>query len=227
MKRFTIRRAGVVLVALVSLAACSNDGIPANGSMPGALTKRITSYSGDEFYAFVQKLAFNGGQDRARDCRNNPTCTTTVRVDDVTTQDSIGRATAPQYGTVYVRANNEYYMIISADSAKGLQWRLERLDTTPNARRHVSVGTGPFVGCKHKWLKGARADFKSCERAATASDSAVVRIPSGPSARKAAVSARPEAAFRMERGELAAFGVRRTCSVRRSAWRAGRGVQRA
>ena len=168
--------------------------------MPGTLTKSIDAYTGDEFYDLVKKLSFSGGQDRQRNCKNDqgcggasPTKHTNVRVDAVTTQDSIDASSAGQYGTVYVRALNkggapearygmlpgskyEYYMIITADSTgRGMRWRLEQLDTTPKARAHSSFGTGAFVPCNHKWAAGARADFKTCANAASAHDS-VIRL---------------------------------------------------
>ena len=70
-------------------------GAPAS-VMPGALTKAIDSYTGDELYEFVRKLQFSGGQERERKCKNDPACSnarspkqTRVAVDAVTLQDSI------------------------------------------------------------------------------------------------------------------------------------------
>ncbi len=165
-------------------------------ALPGDLTKPIDDYTGDEFDAFVKKLKFSGGHERTRKCKTDAGCSgsqptrhTSVLVDAVTTQDSIGASNAPQFGVVYVRAINkgdateerygmvpgkqyEYYMIIAADSTgTGMQWRLEQLDTTPQARKHTNFGTGAFVGCNHQWVAGARADFKSCTGAASAHDS--------------------------------------------------------
>ena len=208
MSRFPFRRAVVAVAGVVVFAACSKDAPSADSAaalarapaaakaMPGALTKPIDAYSGDEFYAFVQKLDFSGGQTRERNCKNNPACDgptpskhTTVQVDAVTTQDSIAPSTVPQNGVVYVRALNKgdaeearygmlpgsniaYYLIVTADAAKkAMQWRLEMLDNTPNARRHASVGSGQFVGCAHKWTAGAKADFKTCANAASGRDS--------------------------------------------------------
>ncbi|MEP6732894.1 MAG: hypothetical protein ABJE10_19785 [bacterium] len=167
-------------------------------TMPGDLSKPIDDYSGDEFYDFVHKLSYTGGHERTRRCRKDPGCSgikptrhTQVLVDAVATQDSIGPSNTPQFGVVYVRALNKgnapeerygmlpgkqyaYYMIVSTDSAgTGMQWRLEQLDTTPNARKHSSFGTGQFVSCNHAWVNGARADFKTCAAAAAAKDSTV------------------------------------------------------
>ena len=172
----------------------------ARKAWPGDLTKPIDDYTGDEFHAFVKRLSYAGGHERQRRCRRDPGCSgskptrhTQVLVDAVATQDSIGAANTPQFGVVYVRAINkgdapeerygmlpgrqyEYYMIVTADSSgTGMQWRLEQLDTTPKARKHSSIGTGPFVSCNHAWVTGARADFKTCANAASAKDS-VVRL---------------------------------------------------
>jgi len=165
--------------------------------MPGALTKPIDSYTGDELYDFVRRLQFTGGQNRVRKCKNDPGCSnakspkhTSVAVDAVALQDSIAVGNAPQFGVVYIRAINtgdaeearyslkpgpriENYVIVLPDTGTSLKWRLEQLDTTPNARVHASIGTGPFKSCDHKWEKGAKADFKTCAMAAAGHDSVV------------------------------------------------------
>ncbi len=163
-------------------------------AMPGTLTKPIDDYTGDELYAFVQALSFSGGQERERRCKNAAGCTGTkrikVQVDAVTGQDSIAPSNATQFGVIYARALNkgnaeearyslqpgnkfEYYMIVNTDSAGVMRWRMEQLDTTPQARRHVQVGSGTYVGCNHPWTQGARADFKTCAQAASGRDSIV------------------------------------------------------
>lgn len=166
-------------------------------AMPGALTKSIDSYTGDELYAFVRTLQFTGGVERERKCRNNPGCSTPgaprrtkVAVDAVALQDSLAADNAPPFGVLYIRAINrgdaeearyglkpgrqlEYYVIVLQDAGGTLKWRLEQLDTTPNARSHVSIGTGPFTSCYHTWVKGAKADFKTCAVAAAGHDSVV------------------------------------------------------
>lgn len=162
--------------------------------MPGALTKPVDQYTGDELYALVRALSFTGGQERDRRCKNAEGCTGTkrikVQVEAVSTQDSIAPTNATQFGVVYGRALNrgnaeesrynlqpgnrfEYYMIVSATPAGGMQWRMEQLDTTPGARRHGQVSSGTFVGCKHTWIAGAKADFKTCDQAAVGRDSLV------------------------------------------------------
>jgi hypothetical protein len=190
----------VALAGLAFFAACSKDASRVPKAFPGALTKRIDSYTGDEFYDVVKKLSYSGGQERVRECKNDPGCqgpkptkTTKVQVDAVTTQDSIAASNVPQYGVIYVRALNkgdaeearygmlpgnqfEYYLIITGDSAIGMKWRLEQLNTTPNARRHSQTGAGAFVPCpNHTWFAGAKADFKSCAKAASGRDT-IVRL---------------------------------------------------
>ncbi len=212
MHRLQLRRTHVGVAALFTLVACSKgDSLPKDSGalksalksapgpavMPGTLTKPIDSYTGDEFYAFVQKLAYSGGHDRDRDCKNDPACQdpglrkhTIVRVEAITTQDSLAPSNMPKFGVVYLRAvnkgdaeearyglkpgsHNEYYMIITADSVGGMQYRLELLDT--KARQHSLAGAGAFTSCNHAWVAGARADFKTCASSASARDS-VVRL---------------------------------------------------
>lgn len=205
MRGSRIRRIGNAVVALaLSLAACArSDKAPGSDSAasaatpralvggraarsyPGALTKPIDSYTGDEFYDLTQGLRYAGSHERERTCRNAPGCDgakkTKVQVSAVATQDSLGAADVPPFGVVYVRAINRgdaeearyglepgsalrYYMIVQRDSAGALRWRLERLDTA-RPRRHTQVGTGTFASCNHAadWKPGARADFKTCE----------------------------------------------------------------
>ncbi|HET7187711.1 MAG TPA: hypothetical protein VFI52_06135 [Gemmatimonadaceae bacterium] len=152
---------------------------------PGALTKPIDDYSGDELYELTRNLHYAGSHERQRVCRNAPGCEgtaptqrTLVQVSAVATQDSLGVGDVPTYGVVYLRAINRgnaeearyglrpgkslrYYMIVQRDSANGLRWRLEELETT-SPRRHAQVAVGRINGCGHPWTPGARADFKTC-----------------------------------------------------------------
>jgi hypothetical protein len=161
---------------------------PSLASLPGALTKPIDQYTGDEFYDFVQKLKWGGGVEKDRACKGNPGCggtkpsqTTKVRVDAVDRQDSITTTSVPANGVVAVRAINrgtldeerygfkadkkyEYYAIVLPGSGANGNWRIEELDTTPGARRHSSFGTGTFEGCNHPYRPGRanRANFYTC-----------------------------------------------------------------
>jgi hypothetical protein len=210
--RFQRRRCTSVALAFVALA-CSKGDAPGKDSamkvagspaatrtakprdMPGALTKPIGSYTGDEFAALVRTLQFTGGAERERKCKNDPGCgsaknpkRTKVMVEAVATQDSISAGTVPQFGVVYIRAINrgnaeearygmrpgptlEYYSIILPDSAGGMKWQLEMFDKS--TRQHSPAGSGVFRSCDHAWVAGAKADFKTCANAATKPDSVV------------------------------------------------------
>ena len=165
------------------LAAPTAGG--AHRSYPGALTKPIDAYSGDELYELTRSLHFAGSHERQRKCRNAAGCEgatparhTLVQVSAVATQDSVSAATVPQFGVVYVRAINRgdteearyglrpsttlrYYAIVSRDSAGALAWRLEELETAA-PRRHRQIASGTIHSCGHGWRPGARADFRSC-----------------------------------------------------------------
>jgi len=170
---------------------------PAVAALPGALTKPIDQYTGDEFYDFVQKLKWGGGVEKARKCKGNPGCggtkpsqTTKVRVDAVDGQDSITTTALPVNGVVAVRALNrgsldeerygfkadkkfEYYAIVLPGAGENGDWRIEELDTTPGARKHTSFGTGTFEGCNHPYRPGRvnRANFYTCANSPSGNDS--------------------------------------------------------
>lgn len=220
MHGLTIRRlcnAIGTLVTLGSLAACGrsdktrvSDSAAVPGAArralaspglrrayPGALTKAIDDYTGDELFELTRRLRFGGSHERERACRGMagcdgtaPTHRTLVQVSAVATQDSLSAADVPPFGVIYVRAINRgdatearyglrpgntlrYYMIVQRDSSGAMGWRLEELVTTP-PRRHARVASGAFTGCGHElqWTPGARADFKTCE-AAERSDTVV------------------------------------------------------
>lgn len=162
---------------------------PAGAALPGQLTKPIDQYTGDEFYALVQRLQWGGGADRVRACKGDPGCggtkpskETTVRVDAVDGQDSISATAVPTNGVVAVRALNrgslveerygfkpdkklEYYLIVLPGNGNTSTWRLEELDTTSGARKHSSVGTGTFRPCNHPFQpkRVNRANFYNCQ----------------------------------------------------------------
>ncbi|MDB4916534.1 MAG: hypothetical protein JWM95_4178 [Gemmatimonadetes bacterium] len=177
-----------------SAAKLAQGAAPIPKVMPGALTKPIDAYSADEFYDLVQKQLYVGAHEQERPCKEKPGCVTKVVVDAIATQDSLSLGTTPQYGVVYIHGVNkgdavearyglkpgaryQYYWIITTDSSKkGMQWQLEELDTTPNARKLASVGSGPFAGCNHPYVAGARADFKTCEKAAAYTGNSVVHL---------------------------------------------------
>jgi hypothetical protein len=161
-------------------------------AQPGALPKPVEQMTGDELYAFTHGLTFTGGQERQRRCRGqaacrgpNPTRFTRIRIDAVGGEDSL--TTGPGLsanGTVAARALNrgqladslynmqpgqpyEFYLIVLPGPQGGnATWRLEELTTTPGSRSHRSIMTGAFKGCNHPFVRGARADFKTCAQAA-------------------------------------------------------------
>lgn len=162
---------------------------PQTGAQLGVLTKPIDQYTGDEFHDFVQQLRWGGGVDKDRKCKGNPGCDgtnpsqrTSVRLDAVNGQDPITTTTVPANGVVAVRALNrgnltedrygfkpdrklEYYVIVLPGTGGNARWRLEELDTTPGARRHVSADTGTFTPCaNHRYQPGRvnRVNFFTC-----------------------------------------------------------------
>ncbi|MDB4881804.1 MAG: hypothetical protein JWL95_570 [Gemmatimonadetes bacterium] len=175
------------LVTGVALTACTPKERPP-AQLPGALTKPIDQYTGDELYDLVKRLKWGGGADRERKCKGDSACDgsqpskrTMVRVDAVDGQDSLSALNLPANGVIGVRALNkgeqveerygfkpdkklEYYLIVLPGSAKSGTWQLEELDTTPGARRHTKVGGGTFTPCNHPFQPGRvnRANFYTC-----------------------------------------------------------------
>jgi hypothetical protein len=168
-------------------AAAAKLAPPVGGApeFPGALTKPIDGYSGDELFTFTRQLSYAGSHERDRTCKNASGCTgptprkTRVQVSAVATQDSLAESNVPEFGVVYVRAINKgaaeearyglrpgpsvrYYVIVQRDTRGGMRWRLEELDTKA-PRRHTQVAAGTFHSCAHAWTPGARADFKTCD----------------------------------------------------------------
>lgn len=171
--------------------AAAAVGATAAALQPGALPKPIDQLSGDELYAFTHGLTFTGGQERQRRCRGEAACrgprparSTRIRIDAVAGEDSLTTgAGLPANGVVSARALNrgqladsmyatrpghdfEYYLIVlPAPQGGNATWRLEELTTTSGSRSHRSVMTGAFKGCNHPFVRGARADFKTCAQA--------------------------------------------------------------
>jgi hypothetical protein len=172
--------------------AANSLATPAGAPQPGALPKPIDQMSGDELYTFTHGLTFAGGQERQRRCRGDAACrgpqparSTRIRVDAVSGEDSLSTgAGLPANGAIAVRglnrgqvadsmygmrpgSNYEYYLIVlAAAQGGGATWRLEELTTTAGSRSHRSAMTGVFKGCNHPYVRGARADFKTCAEAA-------------------------------------------------------------
>ena len=181
---------GLLLVAVVGATHTSPASQGQRRALPGDLTKPIDQYTGDEFSALLNGLNYTGGQERARRCSGNPGCgnalRTNVRVDAVNGEDSLSAGNLPQFGVVALRAvvrgnqteamygmlpngpdgRYSYYLIVTAAGAGAATWRLEELSVQGNTRTHRALRTGRFTPCNHAYVRGARADFKTCAEAA-------------------------------------------------------------
>lgn len=186
---------------LASTSAATPTATPAPPGEPGALSKPITQYTGDEFYALAHGLNFTGGVEAQRRCRGQAACRgpspamyTRIRIDAVAGEDSLSTGRLSNNGVIAVRALNrgqaadsmyntqpgsqyEYYLIISPTSATTATWTLEELTTTPNKRSHRSVSSGTFQQCGHPFVPGARADFKTCAQAALMHKASFTMLP--------------------------------------------------
>jgi len=187
-----LRNAAVALLfvittgAMIESPAFQGQG-QARRALPGDLTKSIDQYTGDEFFTLVNRLSYVGGHDRVRNCRGNPGCgngtlRTNVRIDAVDTEDSLAAGNLPQFGVVAARAivrgqqteamygmqftgangRFTYYLIVTPGTAGVATWRLEELSIQGNTRSHRMLTQGRFNSCTHDYIRGARADFKTC-----------------------------------------------------------------
>ena len=176
--------------AHTATSAAATPALSAASGAPGTLAKPLAQYTGDELYAMAHGLNFTGGVEAQRRCRGraecrgaSPTMYTRLRVDAVAGEDSLSPATLPANGVIAVRALNhgqatdslynmqpgaqyEYYLIVSPAAGNTATWTLEELTTTANGRAHRTVSSGTVKGCGHAFVRGARADFKTCEQAA-------------------------------------------------------------
>jgi hypothetical protein len=167
---------------------------PASATPPGALTKPIGQYSGDEFYALTRQLQYGGGGTHGRRCRGRAGCrgagardTTVIQVDGIVGDDSLSAANLPANGAIAVRAVNrgqladslynmrpdttyENYLIVTpVPNSATATWILEELATTAGARAHRTIARGTLRECTgpgHPYQRGPHADFKTCEQAA-------------------------------------------------------------
>ena len=147
---------------------------------PGALTKPIADYTGDELFALMQSLQYAGPNERARRAGPAGNQTTRVRVEGVVNEDSTVLGAVPQFGVIVSRGRNlgsareslygmlpgaryTYLLIVLPGTGNTARWQIEQLDVNGNARSHSSLATGTFVGCDHRpWVRGAAADFRTC-----------------------------------------------------------------
>ena len=102
-----------------------------------------------------------------------------MRIDAVADADSLGPGNLGQFGVVAARLRNtgpemegrynmradpeySYYLIIMSQGPGNLVWIVEELDTLGNNIAHRTVASGRWVGCNHPFVRGARADFRTC-----------------------------------------------------------------
>lgn len=176
--------AGITAATMLAMSGPA----PARRALSGDLTKPLAQYTGDEFFTLVRGLRYGQGADRARRCRGNTGCAqgqrVNVRVDAVADADSLSAGNVAPYGVIAARALNRgsggevenrygmqsggrhaYFLIVMPAGAGVATWTLEELDVQGNARSHRTVATGRFNACNHPYVRGARADFKTCDQA--------------------------------------------------------------
>lgn len=107
-----------------------------------------------------------------------------VRADAVADADSLSGTTVGANGVVAARVINNgsdtenrynmepatagrraYFLIVLPATGGTANWALEELDVQGNNRSHRTVSTGPLTACNHPFVRGARADFKTCATA--------------------------------------------------------------
>lgn len=176
----------VAAVTLLTLGASAPTTTkqPTRRALSGDLTKPLAQYTGAQFAALVRPLRYGQGATRNRRCRGPMECRNgkqvSVRVDAVADADSLGPGNLGQYGVVAARLRNtgpemegkydmrsgteySYWLIVSNAGPGNPVWTIEELDTTqPTAPVHRTVASGRFVGCNHPFVRGARADFRTC-----------------------------------------------------------------
>jgi hypothetical protein len=171
----------VLMAALALLGSTAFTRREASkAALSGDLAKPIDQYSGDEFRALVDRLSYGQGAERSRSCRGGGECDrgrrVNVRVDAVADADSLSANNVSQFGVVAARAINRgndterrygmrgngatYFLIVLPGGA----WRLEEL-TMQGGASHRMVASGRLTACGHPFVRGARADFKTCSQA--------------------------------------------------------------
>jgi hypothetical protein len=179
--------AAVAATVLLSLGAQTPPSQPTRRALSGDLTKPLALYTGAQFATFVRRLRYGQGADRRRKCRGPAECSAgrlvTVRADAVADADSLSPGTLPRFGVIAARVRNRgaemedrynmrggaqyvYYLIVLPAADGRATWILEELDTVGSTATHRTVASGPFTLCDHPYVRGARADFKTCAQAA-------------------------------------------------------------
>jgi hypothetical protein len=173
----------VAAVSLLTLGANACSGQPARRPLSGDLTRPLAQYTGAQFATLVRPLRYGQGADRERQCRGLAECAAgrrvSVRVDPVADADSLAPSNLPQFGVIAARVRNrgnemegrynmrggaqyEYYLIVQPATGGTATWLLEELDTQGANVAHRTVASGRFVPCNHPFVRGARADFRTC-----------------------------------------------------------------
>jgi hypothetical protein len=180
--------AAVTATALVSMAAQPARQQPARRPLSGDLAKPLAQYTGAQFAALVHPLKYGASADRPRKCRGPAECAAgrlvTVRAEAVADADSLSPGNLPSFGVIAARVRNRgvemegrynmrggaqytYYLIVLPAANGRATWTLEELDARGSAVTHRTVASGRFNQCNHAYVRGARADFKTCAQAAT------------------------------------------------------------
>jgi hypothetical protein len=184
-----IKGAAVAAVSLLTLGA-SAPTQPTRRALSGDLTKPLAQYTGAQFAALVQPLRYGQGATRARRCRGPEECRAAgrrvqVRVEAVFDADSLGPGALGPFGVIAARLRNTgaemearynmrggaqyvYYLIVVPGQNNTVRWILEELDTQGSAATHRTVASGRFLGCNHPFVRGARADFRTCAESGAA-----------------------------------------------------------
>lgn len=173
----------IATMTLLWIAACAPSKQPARRALTGDLAKPLSQYTGAQFSALVQPLRYGQGADRQRKCRGPAECSAgrlvSLRVDAVADADSLAPGNLPPNGVVAARLRNRgaemearynmrggaqyvYYLIVIPAAGGRATWVLEELDTQGANVAHRTVASGRFTPCNHQFVRGARADFRTC-----------------------------------------------------------------
>lgn len=193
--------AAVIATGLLSMGAHAPRQQAARRALSGDLTKPLDQYTGAQFAAFVRPLRYGQGADRPRKCRGPAGCLggrlVTVRAEAVADADSLAPGNLPRFGVIAARIRNRgaemearynmrggaqyaYYLIVLPAAAGRADWILEEMDTVGSAIAHRTVASGRFTPCNHQYVRGARADFKTCAPTTTGAAIELVSSKQGP-----------------------------------------------
>jgi hypothetical protein len=182
-----VRMAGLAAAALLAIGGCASSRSAARVATSGDLTKALNTYTGDEFFNLVSGLNYSGRSDRQRKCRGSAACVggqkINVHVEAVADADSLGTGNLGRFGVIAAHAVNHgndiedrygmqpgprysYFLVILPAAAGTASWKLEELDVQGNTRAHRTIANGSVTLCNHPYVRGARADFKTCADAA-------------------------------------------------------------